>query len=112
MWGTDIVAVWHGETAVLSRLMDFSRSLVDSLPAEHRDNYAFANALRIFGFTGIKFEKNKEEFLPAFAFLVSVGQGGGRRAEGGVGELPPAERPVSSVRIFSNRHRKLKLLAR
>ena len=57
MWGTDIVAVWHGETAVFSRLMDFSRSLVDSLPAEHRDNYAFANALRIFGFTGIKFEK-------------------------------------------------------
>src|SRR3989344_1296186 len=57
MWGTDIVAAWHGETAVFSRLMEFSRSLVDSLPAEHRDNFASANALRIFGSTGIKFEK-------------------------------------------------------
>ena len=57
MWGTDLVAAWHGETAVFSRLMEFSRSLVDSLPAEHRDNFASANALRIFGSTGIKFEK-------------------------------------------------------
>src|SRR3989338_6669879 len=51
MWGTDIVAAWHGETAVFSRLMEFSRSLVDSLPAEHRDNFESAIPLRFFGST-------------------------------------------------------------
>ena len=57
MWGTDVVAAWHGEPAVYSRLMEFSRELVDSLPAEHQDNFAHANAVRTFGSTGIKFEK-------------------------------------------------------
>ena len=57
MWGTDLVAAWHVEPAVYNRLMEFSNELVDSLPAEHQDNFAYANALHIFGSTGIKFEK-------------------------------------------------------
>src|SRR3989344_5488567 len=57
MWGTDVVAACHVEPAVYSRLMEFSRELVNSLPTKHRDNFASANALRIFGSTGIKFEK-------------------------------------------------------
>lgn len=56
MWGTDVVASWHTESEVYSRLMEFSKELVDSLPLQYRDNYAHTNAQRIFG-SGVVFEK-------------------------------------------------------
>ncbi|MBI2133644.1 amidohydrolase family protein [Candidatus Woesearchaeota archaeon] len=56
-WGTDVVADWHVDPAVYSRLIDFSNDLVASLPEEHRDNYAFANAKRAFA-DAVVFEKN------------------------------------------------------
>jgi len=56
MWGTDVVADWHVEPEVYSRLIEFSHKLIDSLPPQYRDNYAYANAQRIFD-SGIVFEK-------------------------------------------------------
>lgn len=56
MWGTDVVASWHTEPEVYNRLMEFSRDLIDSLPPQHRDNFAHDNAQRLFG-SGIMFEK-------------------------------------------------------
>lgn len=54
MWGTDVVANWHTEPEVYNRLMEFSKELVDSLPAQYQDNFAHANAQHLFG-SGIAF---------------------------------------------------------
>ena len=49
MWGTDIVADWHVDPDVYSRLLAFSEDVRDALPTEHRDPFAYENAVTLFG---------------------------------------------------------------
>lgn len=48
MWGTDVVADWHVDPDVYGRLVAFSEDVIDSLPDEHRDPYAYENAVALF----------------------------------------------------------------
>lgn len=54
MWGTDVGPGWNIEPEVYSRLIAFSRALIDALPAEQGKAYAYENARRLFG-SGIVF---------------------------------------------------------
>lgn len=48
MWGTDIVADWHLDPEVYGELIAFSTEIRDSLPEQHRDPFAYENAVRLF----------------------------------------------------------------
>lgn len=47
-WGTDVALNWHMDEDVMDAVMGFTRELLDALPAEHRDAYAYENALELF----------------------------------------------------------------
>ena len=49
VWGTDVVADWHVDPDVYSRLLSFSEVVRDALPTEHRDPFAYENAVSRFG---------------------------------------------------------------
>lgn len=49
MWGTDVVAEWNLDPAVYRRGIELTWDVIDSLPGEHRDAYAYQNAVDLFG---------------------------------------------------------------
>jgi predicted TIM-barrel fold metal-dependent hydrolase len=61
MWGTDISFNWHAEPEVYDRLVDFSKTFVATLPAEVQKKYAYQNAVRLFGKTGMVYQPADED---------------------------------------------------
>lgn len=49
MWGTDVATEWNMDPAVYRRGIELTWDVIDSLPAEHRDAYAYGNAVALFG---------------------------------------------------------------
>lgn len=49
MWGTDLATDWNTDPQVYSRVMDWTRAAIESLPADQQDKYAYRNATRLFG---------------------------------------------------------------
>lgn len=49
LWGTDLATNWNTDPEVYSRIMDWTRAAIDSLPSEDQQKYAATNAKRLFG---------------------------------------------------------------
>lgn len=49
MWGTDVVSDWNMDPEVYDRGIDLALEVIDSLPGEHREPYAYGNAVSLFG---------------------------------------------------------------
>lgn len=47
-WGTDVAMDWNTEPKVMRRVMDWTASALESLPAEQRDGFAAENARGLF----------------------------------------------------------------
>lgn len=49
MWGTDLATNWNTDPRVYSRVMDWTRAAIESLPSTYQQKYAAGNAKRLFG---------------------------------------------------------------
>lgn len=49
LWGTDVSYDWHTDDEVYSRLVATSTELMNLLPADTRDKFAYRNAVTLFG---------------------------------------------------------------
>lgn len=49
MWGTDRGTPWHFDESATDLIIKVSRLFIARLPAELQEQYAFRNALRVFG---------------------------------------------------------------